>query len=484
MTKLSLRCCFSFFPPSAILVLSETVIDKLPGDNAFEDARKIWNGIIDKKPGLMVKCREAADVISCVNLARERDLLLAVRGGGHNVAGNAVCNGGLVVDLSEMRSVRADVQNNVVHIAGGATLGDVDRETSVHGLATPMGVVTATGYAGLALHGGMGWQMRKHGLAADNIVGVDIVLADGRLVRADAEANADLFWAVRGGGGNFGVVTSFTSRLHPIPKELLFAVPIFSLDNAAAVLRFLRDYMAEAPDELMVLGALWTAPDIPDIAPQHRGTPVLFLLGCYIGPPEEAEAVLKPLRTCRPAIADLTSRKSWVDVQKFFDEDYPNGRRYYWKSTLIKELTDPVIEALVRQAASRPSLLTSIDIWPMGGAFGRVDPAAAAFGSRDIGFTINYESNWDDADKDQSNIQWTRASLTEVQNLTQARTYLNFAGLAEEMENMVRGSFGENYSRLQAVKAKYDPYNLFRTNFNISPRGKGADESGLHTVEM
>jgi hypothetical protein len=232
--------------------------------------------------------------------------------------------------------------------------------------------------------------------------------------------------------------------------------------------------MAEAPDELMVLGALWTAPDVPDIAPQHRGAPVLFLLGCYIGPPEEAEAVLKPLRTCRPTIADLTARKSWVDVQKFFDEDYPVGRRYYWKSTLIKGLTDPVIEAIVRQTASRPSLLTSIDIWPMGGAFGRVDPAATAFGSRDIAFTINYESNWDDADNDQTNIPWTRASLTEVQDLTQTRTYLNFAGLAEEMEKMVRGSFGENYSRLQTVKAKYDPDNLFRTNFNISPRGKGS----------
>lgn len=450
--------------------LQGTII--LPGDSLYEDARRVWNGMIDKKPGLIVKCRGTADVISCVNLARERDILLAVRGGGHNVAGNAVCDGGLVADLSEMRSVRPDVHSNVVHIAGGATLGDVDRETSVHGLATPTGVVTATGYAGLTLHGGMGWQMRKRGLAADNIVGVDIVLAAGRLVRANAEANADLFWAVRGGGGNFGVVTSFTSRLHPIPEELLFSVPIFSLGNAAAVLRFLRDYMAEAPDELMVLGALWTAPDIPEIPPQHRGTHVLFLLGCYIGPPEEAEAVLKPLRTCCPVIADLTSRKSWVDVQKFFDEDYPDGRRYYWKSTLIRELTDPVIETLVMQAAARPSLLTSIDIWPMGGAFGRVDPAATAFGSRDIGFTINYESNWDDADKDQANIQWTRASLKEVQDLTQARTYLNFAGFAEDMEKMVRGSFGENYGRLQAVKAKYDPDNLFRTNFNISPREK------------
>ncbi|MEJ2696297.1 MAG: FAD-binding oxidoreductase [Candidatus Sulfobium sp.] len=446
----------------------------LPGESAYEGARKIWNGMIDRKPGLIVQCRGADDVISCINLAREEDILLAVRGGGHNVAGNAVCEGGLVIDLSEMRSVRTDVNNHVVHIEGGATLGDVDRETSSHGMATPMGVVTATGYAGLTLHGGMGWQLRKHGLASDNVLGVDIVTADGSLLRANAGENPDLFWAVRGGGGNFGVVTSFSSGLHPVPEEVLFSVFVFSLDNAAAVLRFMRDYMAEAPDELMVLAALWTAPDLPDIPPQHRGSHVLFVLGCYIGPPGDAEAFVKPLRTCRPTVADLSSRKSWVEVQKFFDEDYPPGRRYYWKSTLIKGLTDPVIEAVVRQTASRPSMLTSIDIWPMGGAFGRVDPAATAFGSRDVAFTVNYESNWDDADNDQANIQWTRTSLKEVQDLSQARTYLNFAGLAEDMEKMVRGSFGDNFSRLQAIKAKYDPANLFRTNFNISPGKKGS----------
>jgi FAD/FMN-containing dehydrogenase len=441
----------------------------LPENDLYDGARKLWNGMIDKKPGLIAKCRGTADVIRCVNFAREQGILIAVRGGGHNVAGNAVCDGGMVVDLSEMRSVRVDLKNMQVRIEGGAVLGDVDHETFVHGLATPMGVVTATGYAGLTLHGGMGWQLRKRGLAADNLVEADIVTADGALRVANAEEHADLFWALRGGGGNFGVVTSFVSRLHPVPSELLFAVTLFSLDHATDVLRFLRAYMAEAPDELMVLGALWTAPDLPAVPAKHRGSHVLFLLGCYLGPPEKAEAVLKPLRTCRPAVADLTSRKTWLEVQKFFDEDYPNGRRYYWKSTLIRELTEPVIEALIRHGASRPSLLTSIDIWPMGGAFARIGPAETAFGSRDVTFTINYESNWDNKEDDESNIQWTRRALKEVQDLSQSRTYLNFAGLAEEKEKMLQDSFGDNYARLQQVKAAYDPANLFRVNFNIKP---------------
>jgi FAD/FMN-containing dehydrogenase len=449
----------------------------LPDDDLYEESRKLWNGMIDKRPGLIVRCRGTADVIQCVDFAREHGILVAVRGGGHNVAGNAVCDGGMVVDLSEMRSVRVDLKKRLVHIEGGAVLGDVDRETFVHGLATPTGVVTETGYAGLTLHGGMGWQLRKRGLAADNLVEAEIVTADGALRRANAEEHADLFWALRGGGGNFGVVTSFVSRIYPVPRELLFGVTLFSLDQAADVLRFLRAYMAEAPDELMVLGVLWTAPDLPAVPAKHRGSSVLFLVGCYLGPPEKAETLLEPLRSCKPAIADLTSRKTWVDVQKFFDEEYPAGRRYYWKSTLIKDLTDSVIESVVRHGASRPSLLTSIDIWPMGGAFAGVAPAETAFGSRDVKFTINYESNWENAEDDQSNILWTRTSLKEVQDLSQSRTYLNFAGLAEEKEKMLQASFGANYARLQQVKAVYDPDNFFRVNFNIKPGMKKTERA-------
>lgn len=441
----------------------------LPGSDEYENARALWNGMIDRRPGLIARCRGAADVIACVNLARERGILLAVRGGGHNVAGNAICDGGLVIDLTEMNSVRVDRKSGLVHIEGGATLGEIDHETYVHGLATPMGVVTATGYAGLTLHGGMGWLMRKHGLAADNVAGVDIVTADGKMLQASQEENPDLYWAIRGGGGNFGVVTSFASRLHPIPSEVLFSVLIFPLDNAAAVLRFFRDYMADATDDLMVLGAFWTVPDLPEIPAGKHGDHALFLLVCYAGPPEEAEAVIKPLRTSHATIADLTGRKRWIDVQKFFDEDYPDGRRYYWKSTFADELTDSMIDALGEHTITRPSLLTSIDLWFMGGAFGNVGDGETAFGSRDAKFTINFEANWIKPEDDTANIEWTRKSLKQIQDMSQARTYLNFAGLGEEADKMVRASFGKNFERLQRIKAAYDPGNLFRTNFNISP---------------
>ncbi len=440
-------------------------------DPSYAKERSLWNGMIDKRPGLIAKCRGPADVKACVKFAAERGVLLAVRGGGHNVAGNALCDGGMVIDLSEMRSVSCDPSNQVVHIQGGATLGDVDSETFRHGLATPAGVVSATGYAGLALHGGMGWQTRKHGLATDNIHSVDIVTADGELIKADKKRDADLFWAVRGGGGNFGVVTSFTSLLHPIPPELLFVVTLFKLEHAADVIRFVREFSAEAPDEVSLIAIFWTVPEIEDIPREYHNDHALFLVGCFIGDPVDGERVFKPLRNCRPVIADLSATQSWKDIQQFFDADYPDGRRYYWKSTMVKTLSDEMVEKLVKQASERPSLLTSIDIWTMGGAFGRVDSSATAFGARDVSFTINYESNWEDAASDGINVQWTRSALKEIQEMSQVRTYLNFAGLAEEADQMLKDSFGEGYRRLQSIKEIYDPENLFRTNFNIRPKG-------------
>jgi hypothetical protein len=266
------------------------------------------------------------------------------------------------------------------------------------------------------------------------------------------------------------VVTSFSSRLHPVPRDVMLAVPVFAIDNAPAALRFLREYMAEAPDELMVLGAFWTAPDDPAIPEKNRGDHVLFLVCCYLGSPEEAEKVLKPLRECQPTVADMTSVQRWIDVQKFFDEEYPDGRRYYWKSTFANELTNEIIERLTAHTTTRPSLLTSIDLWYMGGAFGRVGAEDTAFGSRDVLFTINFESNWTDPDEDSANIDWTRSSLKEIHDLSQVRTYLNFAGYGEDSEKLVRDSFGKNFARLQKIKAEYDPDNLFRTNFNISPK--------------
>ncbi|HBA85416.1 MAG TPA: FAD-linked oxidase [Verrucomicrobia bacterium] len=442
----------------------------LPSESVYDDVRAVWNGMIDRKPALIVQCHSAQDVVACINFARDQGVRLSVRGGGHNVAGSSICDNGLVVDLSDMAAVEVEASHETVVIEGGATLGEVDLATFRHDLATPMGVVTATGYAGLTLHGGMGWQLREHGLAADNVVGVEIVTADGRLLKADANENPDLWWALRGGGGSFGVVTSFRSRLYPMPKEVLLAVPVFSLDRAGNVLRFMREFMAHAPDKLMVLGALWTVPDKPEIPSQHIGEHALFLLACYLGDPEEGERVVAPLRHCEPTIADLTSRMNWLGIQQFFDDDYPNGRRYYWKSTIVNELTDAMIDALIEHTLARPSLLTSIDIWKLGGAYGRVDASATAFGDRSAGFVVNYEANWEEPDKDQANIQWARNSLAKTQSLSQARTYLNFAGLAEEGESLLKAAYGKNYARLQAVKQTYDPDNLFRSLLTIFPR--------------
>lgn len=440
-----------------------------PESNDYDQSRRVWNGLIDRRPAFIARCQCTADVSACVRLAREHDLLFSVRGGGHNVAGRSVCDGGLVIDLGEMRAVDVDLRQQRVAIAGGALLGDVDRATVPMGMATPMGVVTETGYAGLTLHGGMGWQLRKHGLAADNLIEAEVVTAEG-VLRARPGEHDDLLWALRGGGGNFGVVTSFLSRLHPIPQVVSFAVPIFALERASSVLGFLRDFVAQAPDELSLLVALWTAPDESFVLPEHRGRPALFVLACALGPAEEGARLLRPLRECQSVIADLSSVSSWTAVQSFFDADYPRGRRYYWKSTFVPELTPEIIEVLLAQTDRRPSRLSSIDLWPLGGAYARVPSTETPFGDRSAGFMVNYEANWLAPDDDQSNIEWVRQGLKAIEPWSAQRTYLNFAGFAEEGERLLERTYGDNYQRLRAIKQRYDPHNLFRSNFNVVPR--------------
>ena len=440
-----------------------------PEDPAYEHARKVWNGLIDKRPGLIVRPKGVADVVTAVNFARDHDLRVSVRGGGHNVAGNAVSEGGLVIDLSRMRSVRVDPGKRSVRVEGGATLGDIDHETHAFGLGVPIGLVSATGIGGFALHGGYGWLSRKHGLAVDNILAADIVTADGRLRKASIGENEDLFWAIRGGGGNFGVVTSFEFRCHPVGPEVWFAAPFYPLEKGETGLRFFRDFMDRAPDELSALAVLWNAPDETSFPEQARGAPVLILAACYSGPVEEGERVTRRLREIGTPVADLSGPMRFLDVQRFFDADYPEGRFYYWKSQYVPEMDDDVIRLAVRQGAERPSPITSIDIWPLGGAAGRIDPGATAFSSRKAAFLYNIESNWDDPGKTNANVSWTRKAFEEMKRLTKGNTYLNFPGFAEEGEDLVKDAYGGNYGRLRTVKAKYDPGNLFHGNFNIRP---------------
>lgn len=440
-----------------------------PEDPAYEEARRVWNGLIDKRPGLIVRCMGVADVITTVNFARDNDLQITVRGGGHNVAGTAVSEGGMVIDLSRMRSVRVDPERLTACVEGGATLGDIDHETQVFGLAVPIGVVSATGIGGFALHGGYGWLLRKFGLAVDNILAADVVTADGRLRRASASENKDLYWAIRGGGGNFGIVTSFEFRCHRVGPQVWFTAPFYPLEKAEEGLRFFRDFMKKAPEELSAIAVLWSAPDDPHFPEQARGAPVLILASCYSGPVEVGERVTRPLREFDTPIADLSGSMRFLDVQRFFDPDYPDGRLYYWKSQYVPEMSDAVIRLAVRHAAGRPSRLSSIDIWALGGAVGQMDPGATAVAWRNAPFLYTIEANWDEPRETETNLAWARKSFDEMKDLTKGGTYLNFPGFAEEGEDLVKSTYGTHYGRLREVKAKYDPGNLFRGNFNIKP---------------
>jgi FAD/FMN-containing dehydrogenase len=443
-----------------------------PGDGGYEAARAVWNGLIDRRPGLIVRCTGAADVIDAVGFAREHGLLVAVRGGGHNVAGTAVCDGGLVIDLSAMRGVRVDPAAGTAR-GGGATWGDLDRETQAFGLATAGGVVSTTGIAGLTLGGGLGWLRRAHGLSCDNVVSFDVVTADSRLRTVSETREPDLFWALRGGGGNFGVVTSFEYRLHPVGPMVTLCAPLYAAeppDAAARVLRAWRDAVAEAPDEITAEALFWTVPAAPDFPEEAHGRRVIVLPAVSIAPPEEAERSLAPLRELGEPVADLSGPIPWVALQTAFDALFPAGElRYYWKSLYLSALGDDVIDVLVARAVDRPSPATLVAVWLLGGAMARVPAEATAFGRRDAPFMISVDSTWAEPAESERNVAWTRELWSDLQAFSSGGVYLNFPGLGEEREALVRAAYGDNYARLVELKGRYDPTNLFRSNQNIPP---------------
>jgi FAD/FMN-containing dehydrogenase len=436
---------------------------------AYASARVVWNGMIDKKPGMIVQCRGAADVMAAVKFASEHRLRTYVRGGGHNVAGACMDDDSYTIDLSSMRTVHVDPEKRTARVEGGARLGDLDHETQAFGLAAPVGVVSETGVSGLTLHGGMGWLLRKYGLSLDNLVSVDVVTADGQLRRADRDHNSDLFWAVRGGGGSFGVVTAFEFKLYPIGPEVWLSVPIYPIERATEVVRRFRDYMQTAPDELMGLSVYWSAPEALEVPQQYHGRPVVILLGCYTGPFEQGEKIIAPLRQIGTPIADLSGPMQWKAVQRFLDADYPDGDYYYWKSIYLDRLDDQVIQTLSDHHALRPSALSSIDVWTLGRAMNRVNATETAFYKRDAPFMIGIEANWKNRNDSDSNIEWARGLYTKLEPFSHGGNYLNFPGLFEEQQKMLHGAFGPNLERLKAIKAKYDPANLFAGAINISP---------------
>jgi FAD/FMN-containing dehydrogenase len=438
-----------------------------PDDPNYDEARAVRNGLIDRHPALIARCAGTADVVECVNFARERGLLFSVRGGAHNVAGNAVNEGGLVIDLSEMRGVWVDPQARVAHVQGGATWGDLDRETQLFGLATPGGVVSTTGIAGLTLHGGMGHLRCKYGLSLDNLLAVDVVTADGRVRHASADEEADLFWAARGAGSNFGVVTGFTFQLHPVGPTVMLCAPMYALDDGPAVLRQWRDYIATTPDEFTPLAVFWSVPE--GFPPEFVGRPIVILAGVYAGPVEEGERVAQPLRELAAPLLDLSGPMPFAAIQSAFDPFFPKGVLQYWKSTYVDALSDELLDGLCDLAAKRPSPRTTMDVWPQTGAVARVRTEETAFGPRPP-FMIAFESTWTDPADNEANIAWAREAWASMQRFASHGIYLNFPGFGEEKEALVRAAYGPNYDRLVALKTKYDPDNLFRMNLNIVPR--------------
>jgi FAD/FMN-containing dehydrogenase len=440
-----------------------------PGDESYDKARKVWNGMIDKKPALIVRCASADDVVAVVSFARENGILLAVRGGGHNVAGTAVADGGLVVDLSPMKGVQVDPERHTVRAEGGVTIGELDEETQKFGLATPMGVVSETGIAGLTLGGGLGWLRRKYGLSSDNLVSVDIVTADGRYLTASETQNPDLFWGIRGGGGNFGVVTSFEYQLYPVGPEVMFCFVVYPGDRAKEVLRFCEEYVAQASDEVSPLGVLGRVPHDELFPEEWHGKPYAAILAMYSGSVEQGERVLQPLRDLGDPIADLSEPMPYTEAQKLLDEDYPEGGRYYWKSVNLNGLGDEEIEHLMAHAETAPSDHSTIDVWYQGGAMNRVEAEETAFGDRSAPYLLGIEGNWEESHEDEANVAWVRGCVSDMQRFSHGGMYLNFPGFLEEGQEMMRDAYGENYERLVALKNEHDPANLFRMNQNIRP---------------
>jgi FAD/FMN-containing dehydrogenase len=435
----------------------------------YDETRQIWNKLIDKRPALIVRCTGTADVVTCVNFARQHEVLLAVHGGGHNVAGNATCDGGLMLDLSLMRGIYVDAHKRTAHAQGGVTWGDLDHETQLHGLATPGGIVSETGIAGLTLGGGYGWLRGKYGLSCDNLVSAEVVTAAGDVLTASENENEDLFWALRGGGGNFGVVTSFEYSLHPVGPVVNLVAAMYPNEKAEEILPAWRDYIAQAPSEFSGNCLFWTVPDIPDFPPEARGKGVVVVVGVHIGPLDEGAAFVQPLRELAEPLVDMSGQLPFTAVQTLFDWVNPEGEVYhYWKSLHLNEINDEVIAIIAEQVRNRPTDWTLFDIWAMGNTVGQVPADATAMGERSAPYTVVFNTSWHDPEAAEMCMAWTRHFYEQLKPYSPGSSYLNFPGLMEE-EGLVKKAYGRNYSRLADIKAKYDPQNLFRLNQNIEP---------------
>ena len=458
---------------SALSALCETLRGTLlrPGDAAYEATRGVWNGMIDRRPAIIVRCQGVADVIAAVNFARTNGMLVAVRSGGHGVAGHAVCDGGMMIDLSGMRAVRVDPAARRAWVQGGATWADVDCETTAFGLATPGGLISTTSVGGLTLSGGVGWLRGTAGLCVDNVMSADVVTADGRLLHASDVEHPDLYWAIRGGGGNFGIVVGFEFRLQPIEPTLMFCAAIYPESRATELLPLWRDYMLTAPKQVSSLAEFSTIPDDPEYPDHARGERVLALAAVYDGPADEGEAAVAPLRSFGTPLLDFSSTMPYRSIQALYDPLFPKGRdRSYFRSLFLPTLDQRIIQEIVSGLADRPSEMTYSSVWYFGDVVRKVPADATAFGDRSQPWLFSIDGIWSKSEDDSANIAWVRRLWSAIRPYSNGRVYLNFLAGDDGQPAMIRDAIGaDTYQRLVTIKRNYDPTNFFRLNQNISP---------------
>ena len=439
----------------------------LPGDAGYDTSRTVWNAMIDRRPALVIRCAGVHDIKLAVDFARTHGLLTAIKGGGHNIAGSGVCDGGLLIDLSGMRSVRIDPAAKVAHVEPGAILGDFDAEAQAFGLATPLGINSTTGVAGLTLGAGFGWLSRKHGMTIDNLRAVDVVTADGRFLTANEKENADLFWALRGGSGNFGVVTRFEFQLHPVGPDVLTGLVVYPLAQAASALKQFREYAKKLGEETNVWTVLRKAPPLPFLPAHVHGTEVIVFAMFHAGSPEAGKQALEPVRHFGKPVGEFMGVQPYCSWQKTFDPLLTPGARNYWKSHNFADLSDGAIEVTLKYVSTLPSPHCEIFFGMIGGATTRPSPTAMAYSHRNAMYVCNVHGRWETAAEDKKCIDWARGFFRESAPHATGGVYVNF--LTDDEADRIKAAYGPNYEKLVQIKKKYDPQNLFRMNQNISP---------------
>lgn len=439
-----------------------------PGDVGYEELRSVWNAMIDRKPAVIARCLGTGDVIAGVQFAREHGLLLCIKGGGHNIAGLGVADGALMLDMSLMRGVWVDPEKKIAHAQAGCLLGDVDRETQVHGLAAVLGFVSLTGIVGLTLGGGFGYLTRRWGWTTDNVVGMDLVTAEAELVRASADQNPDLFWGLCGGGGNFGVVTGIDYRLYPVGPEIVGGIVAWPADAAPDVLELYRKLSGEAPPELTLVTFIRPAPPAPWLPKEIHGKPIVAMLACYSGSPAEGEKAVAPIKAFGSPVGDILVRRPYAQLQSLLDATQPKGRRYYWKSEYLPGVEPALCEKVMAHAAKIPSPHSAVILFQLEGALNRRQAADSPTGNRDARYVLNIAASWDQAAADRENIQWAREAWTAMKSFSTGGTYINFL-TEDEGPERIASALGSGRQRLAEIKTKWDPRNIFRTNRNILP---------------